>query len=310
MKNHILLANAFESWLISKKYCQNILDGNISFQTKKMFVATLHNAIELFVKQIMLDNAIHSVRELKISGNLNKTDIPLIQEVISYIQSTDLNDYFKNLNLPNGKKPYTIDFSKLIDQLPNIITFCLSESWSKTDRENWIKDTLKPALRILQEARNDETHFYIDNSFLPAKEFYMLVGLMIEFDKIIDVHWFPFMDFIFLEPWISKEELLKSFDSHYQSQSDYQTLIIKSKKNQIIAKHLAGEQSDDGKTNLYDKTLSLLMPYDEYISRMCVMEQAKLLEVRDAPPYTYTDDDGLPQYYPEYDFQFDPRLLQ
>jgi hypothetical protein len=52
---HILRNNALESWSMAIRYCNTILDGRATLEYRKHFVSSLHNAVELFVKQRMLD---------------------------------------------------------------------------------------------------------------------------------------------------------------------------------------------------------------------------------------------------------------
>lgn len=58
---HILQDNALESWAMSIKYSNFILNGKATLQYRKQFVSSLHNAVELFIKQLMLDNNDHRV---------------------------------------------------------------------------------------------------------------------------------------------------------------------------------------------------------------------------------------------------------
>lgn len=51
---HILQDNALESWAMAIKYSNFILNGKATLQYRKQFVSSLHNAVELFVKQLML----------------------------------------------------------------------------------------------------------------------------------------------------------------------------------------------------------------------------------------------------------------
>ncbi len=55
-EKQILLNNAYESWIQAIKNARNIKNGLVTLQYKKLFIATLHNAVELFLKQIMLNN--------------------------------------------------------------------------------------------------------------------------------------------------------------------------------------------------------------------------------------------------------------
>lgn len=58
---HILQDNALESWAMAIKYSNFILNGKATLQYRKQFVSSLHNAVELFIKQLMLDNNDHRV---------------------------------------------------------------------------------------------------------------------------------------------------------------------------------------------------------------------------------------------------------
>lgn len=58
---HILQDNALESWTMAIKYSNFILNGKATLQYRKQFVSSLHNAVELFIKQLMLDNNDHRV---------------------------------------------------------------------------------------------------------------------------------------------------------------------------------------------------------------------------------------------------------
>lgn len=53
--------NAFEAWAMSIRYCDHILEGKATLEYCKHFVSALHNAVELFVKQLMLNNTDYRV---------------------------------------------------------------------------------------------------------------------------------------------------------------------------------------------------------------------------------------------------------
>lgn len=61
----ILLKNAYESWIQAIKYARSIKSGLVTLQYKKLFVSTLHNAVELFLKQIMLDSLDYRIAKIK-----------------------------------------------------------------------------------------------------------------------------------------------------------------------------------------------------------------------------------------------------
>lgn len=51
----ILIDNALESWNSAILYANDIMKGMATLKYRKNFVASLHNATELFIKQLMLD---------------------------------------------------------------------------------------------------------------------------------------------------------------------------------------------------------------------------------------------------------------
>ena len=50
----ILRDNALEAWAMAIKHCNAIMDGKITLGYRKQFVTSLHNAVELLIKQHML----------------------------------------------------------------------------------------------------------------------------------------------------------------------------------------------------------------------------------------------------------------
>lgn len=57
----ILMDNALESWISAISYADAIVAGKVTLKYRKNFVASLHNATELFIKQRMLNIGDHSV---------------------------------------------------------------------------------------------------------------------------------------------------------------------------------------------------------------------------------------------------------
>lgn len=57
----ILIDNALESWKSAISYANDIVNGTATLEYRKHFVASLHNAVELFIKQRMLDVGEHDV---------------------------------------------------------------------------------------------------------------------------------------------------------------------------------------------------------------------------------------------------------
>lgn len=105
----ILMDNAFEAWAAAIRYCNDIKDGKATLQYQKNFVSSPHNAVELIMKQMMLNNTDHRVAEVR---NLeNESDAQLF---LNYFRATDLNSFFNSLSDDELSKFSTIQFNKLI----------------------------------------------------------------------------------------------------------------------------------------------------------------------------------------------------
>lgn len=164
----ILLDNAYISWQMAIKYCDAILAGRSTLLNRKFFVSNLQNAIELFIKQIMLDNTDYRVSEIK---NCAIDGIP----AKDYYTSTNLNDYFESLPKKQLNKFRSIEFRKLIEIHKEILNDYLGD-----------EHTLKPQLSLLTKLRNSETHFNIESEqFLLENEFAYLYNFMIDFYGIM-----------------------------------------------------------------------------------------------------------------------------
>lgn len=162
--NRYLITHARSTWLIAVENCKKMVDGLIDFEQMKMFVTTLHNAIEINLKQIMLDYNDHDVL-------VEKDNSPLSNDFKS---STNLNEYFINLNHNEVKKMYTIEFSKLIDKFHNQIPNSVGGL------------TMKGKLNLLNRKRNQTTHFYANElDFLNQDEFADLYELAFCFCEYI-----------------------------------------------------------------------------------------------------------------------------
>ena len=75
-----------EAWAAAIRFCDNINDGKATLQYQKNFVSALHNAVELIMKQMMLNNGDHrvaGVRKLK-----TESDAKLL---LDYFKEKDLN---------------------------------------------------------------------------------------------------------------------------------------------------------------------------------------------------------------------------
>lgn len=179
MKN-ILMDNALESWAMAIKYCDDIMDGKATLTYRKFFVSSLHNAVELFVKQLMLNDNDYRVVTFK---SISKDASPAKE----YYNSDNLNEFFLNLNPELMKKVCSIEFNKIIDYSKELFV----EYYNEYDTE---KQVISTGLKLLSRLRNDETHFRVDkNDFLTDNEFMQLYKFMISFDRIL--HFYRLMPF-------------------------------------------------------------------------------------------------------------------
>ncbi len=165
MRKQILLENAYEAWSDAVAYEFLLRDGISTLGYKKRFVSSLHNAVELMLKQIMLDNNDYRV------ARINKIASANGEPLKSYLESSNLNEYFLNLKSEDRKQFFTIEFSELIE-------IC------KKDK---LIDNVDPnSLKLLSQLRNNETHFYITSSeYLKDSEFKTLHNFMVDFYKEI-----------------------------------------------------------------------------------------------------------------------------
>lgn len=165
----ILLENALESWASAIYYCDEIIAGKATLANKKHFVNSLQNAIELFVKQQMLNVTDYRVAEVKHCDSNG-------QPLKDYLSSTDLNQYFCNISTTDMDKFVSISFNDIIVIQKELF----SEFYG--DKATYITAELK----TLKKLRNNETHFYIsDIDFMSDKEFQDLHNMMIVFYEIL-----------------------------------------------------------------------------------------------------------------------------
>ena len=178
-KKEILLNNAYESWIQAIKLARNIKDGLVTLQYKKSFVSNLHNAVELFLKQLMLNQQDYRIAYVK-TNNIHKDGNPLK----TYYQATNLNEYFKNLTQEQRQHFLSIKFNDLINIHKDLFI-----------NSPVPKISYKSALILLQRLRNNETHFYIEaEDFLNEKDFVTLHNFMIDFNKNLEQeNLFPFI---------------------------------------------------------------------------------------------------------------------
>ena len=166
--------NAFESWAAAIRYCNDIKDGKATLQYQKNFVSSLHNAVELIMKQMMLNN-----NNRKIAWVRKRKDKVNAKLSLDYSNATDLNRFFTTLSDEELSKFETIHFNDLIKLHQDLFG------------KNLMKGTsFESELALLQKLRNNETHFLIrQGSFLSEENFIELHNFMIRFYKIVKSWW-------------------------------------------------------------------------------------------------------------------------
>lgn len=173
MNKKFIIDNAYQAWIIAIQECKKICSGYISFQIKKSFVSALHNSSELFIKQIMLNSNNHDVMSIP-KKNLN------IEPYYSFLHSADLNLYFNTLSTSELSKFHSIQYGEIISEIDNV----LAEYFLNKDSAEF-----KTQMQLLQELRNNETHFYIStNEFLNEQQFTELYNFMCELYKVIEYY--------------------------------------------------------------------------------------------------------------------------
>ena len=313
MAERILLRNAIEAWLLCRKYCNQILSGNPSFQMKKMFVSTLHNVAELFLKQIMLDKNMHAIRDLHniLRGVWN------VGKVKDYLDAADLNQYFYD----HREDIRTIEFTPMKDSLLGILDVSMVDEG--VDFAKWCAD-LKSGLRILNDARNDQMHFFIDaDAFLPWEDFCALCDVMVKMDELArHLWWAPFFSeappdqrFYFWDDIGADSLNLKSVSA---TGGSYHNLIVKSEINKKIAQALKSRNYTDGVSyTLYESVESLRIEFEEFVLRFELMEKPfnfKFISHEGHIDHgTEYDEEGIPTHMIEdltyYTFEFDESLI-
>lgn len=183
---HILQDNALESWAMAIKYSNFILDGKATLQYRKQFVSSLHNAVELFIKQLMLDNNDHRVCSVRKGCAADG------HPAVEFYNAADLNSYFENLADEDMKKFYSIEFN----EIQRLVKELFSGYYGEHSDDKMVVDD---SIALLGRLRNGETHFFVEkNSFITDKEFQKLYNFMIVFNKIL--HYYNLLPY-WGKPW-------------------------------------------------------------------------------------------------------------
>ncbi len=168
---HILRDNAAMAWIMAIKYCEHIRKGRVTLAYRKSFIIMLHNAVELYIKQYMLDTNQKKVITVKSKDREFEN---------AYCHATDLNEFFYDYYEKKGNKVkiYSCKFCDLLKIGKNLFAEELKEDNGEKIFES--------GMQILEKLRNDETHFYINaKEFLCDSEFTKLYNFMIVFYKIL-----------------------------------------------------------------------------------------------------------------------------
>lgn len=296
MSEKILIDNARESWSQACIHCNLILDGYVTLQYRKMFVSMLHNAVELLIKQRMLD--INDFRVAKVK-KIDSTGAP----ANAYYQATDLNDYFKS----NGTKDssgksifYSIEFHELKDIHKEVF-----RNFYDTN-SNYIS-VISSGLTLLETLRNDETHFYVNAiDFLNGTQFKQLQNFMVKFANVLD--------FYGLLPTYSSNTTSKiQPNSIIPTISDYKLFLKNNQDLKTIVQYLNGKiyRNDIDafeiidylyfSTNFDQKSISC--SYAEAISLMTGAIQYSLVKIKKQKIET-EDENGNMKSSLEYIFEF------
>lgn len=170
----ILIDNALESWESAISYANDIMKGMATLKYRKNFVASLHNATELFIKQLMLDTGNHDVCK-RISARRDPGGV--LQA--AFDTARDLNGFFSNLSPANAEKYRSEDYNVICGMTGTLF----STYYAAHPQDQAVVDD---ALMVLKDLRNNETHFFIDKwTFLTETEFAQLYNFMIVFYRIL-----------------------------------------------------------------------------------------------------------------------------
>lgn len=232
----ILMDNALESWISAISYADAIVAGKVTLKYRKNFVASLHNATELFIKQRMLNIGDHSVCK-----KLTAKKDPNGSLQTAFENATDLNEFFKQLPLVDFDKFYSENYGVLCDKTEELF-----DSYYVKYLAN--KAKVSSALNILKELRNNETHFFIEKwSFLKENEFEELYNFMIIFYEILQEYGLlPFVG----EP--EEEDKKAVFNRKPLSKFSYKEALLDSNVLRQMAAVLNGVQLPCGDDSAYE----------------------------------------------------------
>ena len=268
----VLMENAFEAWAAAIRFCDDIKDGKATLQYQKNFVSSLHNAVELIMKQMLLNDNDHRVAEIR--KVKNEADAKLL---LDYFKATDLNSFFDTLSNEDLSKFNTIQFNELISLHKKLFGRSLAQG-----------ESLKTELELLQKLRNNETHFLIrQGSFLSEEDFCVLHNFMIRFYKIMET-WCPIdkddYELYILPYWGDPIEAdsIYGFNREPLQSFSYETAVNNSKLAKKIAEYLYGAPDFSPYTitkDLIEQHTELSSQFDEIWSIVYMMQCLEMISV-------------------------------
>ena len=265
----VLMENAFEAWAAAIRFCDDIKDGKATLQYQKNFVSSLHNAVELIMKQMLLNDNDHRVAEIR--KVKNEADAKLL---LDYFKATDLNSFFDTLSNENLSKFNKIQFNELISLHKKLFGRSLVQG-----------ESLKTELELLQKLRNNETHFLIrQGSFLSEEDFCVLHNFMIRFYKIMET-WCPIdkddYELYILPYWGDPigADSIYGFNREPLQSFSYETAV----KNSKLAKKIADGAPDFSPytitKDLIEQHMELSSQFDEIWSMVYMMQCLEIISV-------------------------------
>lgn len=275
----ILMDNAFEAWAAAIRYCKDIKDGKATLQYQKNFVSSLHNAVELIMKQMLLNNNDHSVAFIKEPKDERDEKLSF-----DYSKATDLNRFFGSLSSNEISRFHTIPFYKLIQKHKKLFSGSLEQG-----------KPLTKELKLLQRLRNNETHFMIrQGSFLSEEDFCTLHNFMVQFYKIMK-KWNPvngddlessiFLWWYWYSP--NKYDSMYEFECELLQDFSYESAVRNSKLAKDIAEILKDNlQCGAPDFSPYDIAFDLMNGYsglsaqfDEVWAMVYMMQSLRIIDV-------------------------------
>ena len=273
----VLMENAFEAWAAAIRFCDDIKDGKATLQYQKNFVSSLHNAVELIMKQMLLNDNDHRVAEVRKAKN--EADAKLL---LDYFKATDLNSFFDTLSNEDLSKFNTIQFNELISLHKKLFGRSLAQG-----------ESLKAELELLQKLRNNETHFLIhQGSFLSEEDFCVLHNFMIRFYKIMET-WCPIdkddYELYILPYWGDPigADSIYGFNRKPLQSFSYETAVKNSKLAKKIAELLNGDYLYGAPDfspytitkDLIEQHMELSSQFDEIWSMVYMMQCLEMISV-------------------------------